>query len=91
MPGSARFLSLIFASRNWLMVEPGIEYLRIMGPCTYDVCSEGEGGGWLNSDQRKGGCVDLILTREREGVKNPENLDVICRSSLSSIVKVPLQ
>ena len=53
------------------------------GTCTYDVCSEGEGGGWLNSDQRKGGCVDLILTREREGVKNHANLaNVICKSPL---------
>ena len=29
----------------------------------------GEGGGWPISDQRKGGCVDLLLTRGREGVK----------------------
>ena len=35
------------------------------GACTYDVCPEGEGGGWLNSDQRKGGCVNLVLTRGR--------------------------
>ena len=58
--------------------------MYVKGACTYDVCSKGEGGGWLNSDQRKGGCVDLVLTRGREGVKNPENLtDVICEWPLS--------
>ena len=36
------------------------------------------GGGNPKSDKRKGGCVDLIVTRG-EGVKNPENItDVIC-------------
>ena len=49
------------------------------GPFTNDVSREGEGGGWPISDERKGGCVDLVLTRGREGVQNPENLaDVIC-------------
>ena len=49
------------------------------GPFTNDVSKEGEGGGWPISDERRGGCVDLVLTRGREGVKNPENLaDVIC-------------
>ena len=53
------------------------------GACTNDVCSEGEGGGWLNSDQREGGCVDLVLTRGREGVQNHRNLaDVISTSPL---------
>ena len=34
--------------------------------------------------QRKGGCVDLVLRRGREGVQNPENLaDVICERPLS--------
>ena len=40
---------------------------RRKGVCTNDVCSEEE--GWLNSDQRKGSCVDLVLTRGREGSK----------------------
>ena len=54
-----------------------------LGVCTYDVCPEGEGRGWLNSDQRKGGCVNLVLTRGREGVQNLENLaDIICASPL---------
>ena len=49
-----------------------------LGPFTNDVSREGEGGGWPISDERKGGCVDLVLTRGREGVQNPENLaDVI--------------
>ena len=51
------------------------------GACTNDVSREGEGGGYPNSDGRRGGCVISIvkiLTRG-EGVKNPENLaDVIC-------------
>ena len=35
-------------------------------------------GGYPISDQRKGGCVDLVLKRGREGVQNPENfVDVI--------------
>ena len=35
------------------------------------------GGGYPNSDQRKGGCVDLILTRG-EGANSPKNLaDVV--------------
>ena len=51
------------------------------GGCTYDICPEGEGGDWLNSDQRKGGSVNLVLTRGRKGVQNLENLaDVICAS-----------
>ena len=41
-------------------------------------------GGWPNSDQRKGGCVNLVLTRGREGVKIPEKLeDVICTCPLN--------
>ena len=31
VPGSAQFLSLIFASRNWLMVEPGIKLSKNHG------------------------------------------------------------
>ena len=43
----------------------------------------GEEGGWPISDERKGGCVDLVLTRGREGVQNPENLaDVICTCNI---------
>ena len=38
----------------------------------------GKGGGWPNSDKRRGGCVEMVLTRG-EGNQNPENLaDVIC-------------
>jgi len=56
------------------------------GPFTNDVSREGEGGGWPISDERKGGCVDLVLTRGREGVQNPQNLaDVICERPLSFI------
>ena len=53
------------------------------GPFTNDVSREGEGGGWPISDERKGGCVDLVLTRGREGVQNPKNLAyVICERPL---------
>ena len=46
---------------------------------------EGEGGGCPISDQRKGGCVDLVLTKGRDGVQNPENLaDVICVCPLTT-------
>ena len=34
----------------------------LKGPFTNDVSSEGEGGGQPNSDERKGGCVNLVLT-----------------------------
>ena len=35
----------------------------------------------LREDQRKGGCVNLVLTKGRKGVQNLENLaDVICAS-----------
>ena len=62
-----------------------------MGPFTNDVSKEGEGGGWPISDERRGGCVDLVLTRGREGVKNPENLaDVICERPLCIINKLNL-
>ena len=55
------------------------------GRCTNDVCSGRGGGGQPISDQRKGGCVNLVLTRGREGVQNPENLaDVICACPLAS-------
>ena len=48
------------------------------GTCTNDVNREGEGGGWPISDNRRGGCMDWVLTGG-EGVQNPENLaDVIC-------------
>ena len=35
--------------------------------CTNDVCTEGEGGDQPNSDKRKGGCVNLVLTRGGRG------------------------
>ena len=55
------------------------------GPFTNDISREGEAGGWLISDERKGGCVDLVLTG-REGVKNPKNLvDIICEQPLRAI------
>ena len=38
------------------------------GPFTNDVSREGEGGGWPISDERRRGCVDLVLTRGGEGV-----------------------
>ena len=41
-------------------------------------------GERLNSDQRKGVCVDLVRARGKEGVKFPENFaDVICTSPLN--------
>ena len=58
----------------------------------YDIASSSSSDGkpsWLRgdvymtsaptiSDQRKGGCVNLVLTTGREGVQNPKNLaDVI--------------
>ena len=55
-----------------------------MGPFTNDVSREGEGGGWPISDERKGGCMNLVLTRGREEVENPENLaEVICACPLA--------
>ena len=39
------------------------------GPFTNDVRREGEGGGWPISDDRKGGCVDLVLTRGQKSRK----------------------
>ena len=42
-----------------------------LGPFTNDVSREGEGGGLPISDERKGGCVDLVLTRGR-GSKIPK-------------------
>ena len=70
------FVLLVFR-QNLLFVNYGL------GPFTNDVSKEGEGGGWPISDERRGGCVDLVLTRVREGFKNPENLaDVICERPL---------
>ena len=45
---------------------------RAKGRCTNDVCTEGEGGGQPNSDKRKGGCVNLVLTRGGRGSKIPK-------------------
>ena len=42
----------------------------VKGPFTNDVSREGEGGGWPISDERKGGCVDLVLTRGGGGPKS---------------------
>ena len=39
----------------------------IKGPFTNDVSREGEGGGWPISDERKRGCVNLVLTRGAGG------------------------
>ena len=59
-----------------------------LGPFTNDVSREGEGGGWPISDERKRGCVNLVLTRG-EGVQNPKNLaDVICERPLKWIIKL---
>ena len=40
------------------------------GPFTNDVSREGEGGGWPISDERMGGCMDLVLTRGGGGPKS---------------------
>ena len=58
---------------NQAMMKGRREKKASLGPYTYDVCTEGEGGGCLISDQRKGGCVDLVLTRGGRGSKIPEN------------------
>ena len=42
------------------------------GRCPNDVSTEGEGGGQPNSDKRKGGCVNLVLTRGGRGSKIPK-------------------
>ena len=47
-------------------------FLRAKGRCTNDVCRERGGGGCPISDQRKGGCVDLVLTRGGRGSKIPK-------------------
>ena len=41
-----------------------------LGPFTNDVSREGEGGGWAISDERRRGCVDLVLTRGGGGQKS---------------------
>ena len=41
------------------------------GPFINDVRREGEGGGWPISDDRNGGCVDLVLT---EGVSKSQKI-----------------
>ena len=85
-----RPLRLVVTLSNALVLDhtpallPGSSSRGGLGACTYDVCPEGEGGGGPISDQRKGGCVDLVLTRGREGVQNLNNLaDVICASPLA--------
>ena len=58
-----------------------------MGRYTYDVCCERGGGGWPISDERRGGCKDLVLTRGREGVQNPKKfVDVLYEWFLSADV-----
>ena len=42
----------------------------------------GREGGWPISDERKGGCVDLVLTRG--GFQNPENLADMAPNDLTS-------
>ena len=38
-------------------------------------------GGWPKSDHKKGGCVNLVLTKG--GIKNPNNVvDIICELPL---------
>ena len=44
---------------------------RKKGASTYDVFPEGD-GGYPNTDQRQGGCVDLELTRGGRGSKIPK-------------------
>ena len=44
----------------------------VKGPFTNDVSREGEGGGWPISDERRRGCVDLVLTRGGRGSKIPK-------------------
>ena len=73
-----RPLRLVVTLSNALVLDhtpallPGSSSRGGLGACTYDVCPEGEGGGWLNSDQRRGGCVDLVLTRGGRGSKIPK-------------------
>ena len=58
------------------------------GPFTNDVSREGEGGGWPISDERRRGCLDLVLTRGGRGVQNPENVaDVIYERPLMRFMK----
>ena len=40
-----------------------------LGQCTNEVSRERGGRGYPNSDQRRGGCVNLVLTGKR-GKKN---------------------
>ena len=51
------------------MEEPAFHYRRREGPFTNNVSRGGR--GYQISDQKKGGCVDLVLTRGR-GVKIPK-------------------
>ena len=44
------------------------------GPYLNDVRQSGGEEGLPNSDQRKGGCVNLVLRRGEDGVKNPDHL-----------------
>ena len=52
----------VWRSRAWA----ALTRTHAQGVCTYDVCSE---GGEPLSDQRKGGSVDLVLTRGGRGSK----------------------
>ena len=46
----------------------------------------GGGRGLAKFWLQEGRCVDLVLTRGREGVKNPENLaDIICHCPLGQV------
>ena len=63
-------------SFNWTMTYRLDSDIPI--PYGWIVPKLGEGGDQPNSDERKGDCMNLVLTRGREGVQNPENLaDII--------------
>ena len=47
-----------------------IVHVLLKGPYINDVRREGEGEGQPISDKRKGGCVNLVLTRGGRGPKS---------------------
>ena len=53
-------------SRNADSEKRRAAWRLLRGPCTDDISREREEEGWPKSDQRKGGCVNLVLTRGRE-------------------------
>ena len=55
--------------------------------CTQDVCTVGI-VGYPNYDQRKGGCRDLILTREEGGGQSLKRIAVVifhCPKAMSAL------